>query len=458
MTSTLSSRSNPLSPAPAAVVPQRMVVVQSGARDAYQLALALEEAGMLECLVTDLFWPSRRPFAQVLARSLPAGVRGLLAQRSEPRLPASRVQLCALTGLGTLLLDKLPQAPLSLRRRMTRLADRTLGRTAGRLANARGAGLLSYSYYGYDAFTHYAGAGMLFQLHPHPASMRRILREELQAHPDCARSLQQEWELALPEQEFDHLCRETTMAHSFLVASSFTRSTLVDNGTPRDAVHVVPYGVDAARFTPDPARRPASGGKLRLLFVGRINQRKGIKYLLDALRLLDSPEIELTVCGRVVDDLALFRPFGDRITIRPDVSAAELVAAYQTADLFVFPSVAEGFGQVLLEALASGLPILSTTHTAAPDLIESGRQGFIVEPRRPELLADRIEWALTHRAELSAMREQARLLAEQFTWQRFRLGVAAAVREALHSAASAAPASQGGEISQDAEKGRAYAV
>ena len=212
------------------------------------------------------------------------------------------------------------------------------------------------------------------------------------------------------------------MARRTLAASSFTRSTLIEHGTPADTIRVIPYGVDATRFAPDPTRLAVPGGPLRLLFVGRINQRKGIKYLLEALALLQGRQVELTVCGRVVDNLAIFRPFADQVTIRPDVSPAELRAAYQSADLFVFPSVAEGFGQVLLESLASGLPILSTTHTAAPDLIEEGRQGFVIEPRRPDLLADRIEWALAHRAELRAMRAEARRLAESFTWERFRRG------------------------------------
>ncbi len=395
------------------------------------VSLALADAGLLEALVTDLFWPSDRAWARSFAERLPALLRRLLQQRSEPRLASTAVRLCAVTGGMTLLLEKLRKVPAPLRRRMMRYGDRTLGRTAGQLANDRNAGLLSYSYYGFDAFTRYTGAGILFQLHPHPASMRRILSDELAAHPDCAASLRQEWELALPEEDFQHLVRETEMARCFLVASSFTRSTLVEHGAPFDSVHVIPYGVDTVRFTPDPSRRSASTGKLRLLFVGRINQRKGIKYLLEALQLVASDQIEVTICGRVVDGLELFRPFADRIVIRPDVTHAELVAAYQAADLFVFPSVAEGFGQVLLEALACGLPILSTTHTAAPDLIESGRQGFVIEPGDSRQLAERIHWALTHREDLFHMRAEARRLAEQFTWQRFREGVVEAVRRSF---------------------------
>ena len=145
----------------------------------------------------------------------------------------------------------------------------------------------------------------------------------------------------------------------------------------------MPYGVDLEHYRPaERSTHRDSAGPLELLFVGRINQRKGLTYLLDALRLLNTDQLRLTICGRVVDDLSLFKSFGSQIQIRPSVSAEELVRAYQSADLFVFPSVAEGFGQVLLESLASGLPILSTTHTAAPDLIDSGVEGFIVEPRR----------------------------------------------------------------------------
>lgn len=411
---------------------RKAVVVQSGARDAYQVARALADAGMLEALVTDLFWPADRSWAQSLGRRLPPAICAMLSQRSESSLPSSRVRLCALYGLSALLLDKLPGAPLSLRLRVTRWTDAKLGRKAGRLASSTGAGLLSYSYYGYDAFSHYPHPGMLFQLHPHPASMRRILSDELHAHPDCAESLEQEWELALPENDFEHLVRETSMAAHFLVASSFTRSTLVDHGASASSITVIPYGVDLSHFRPSPEPRSTSG-PLQLLFVGRINQRKGIKYLLEALRLLNTPEVHLTVCGRVVDSLDLFKPFANQIDIRPDVSPKELLLQYQRADLFVFPSVAEGFGQVLLEALACGLPILSTTRTAAPDLIENGIQGFIVPPCRPELLAQYIDWAVTHRNDLATMRRLARLRAEEFTWDRFRSGVVRTVSAFLAS-------------------------
>lgn len=407
----------------------RAVVVQSGARDAYQVALALSEADMLEALVTDLFWPADRPWARIAERLLPPGLRQQLRRRSAPQLPSTRVRQLAFRGAQTIFLERFPRASAAARRSAMRAADAALGRYAGTLARRTGTALLSYSYYGYDAFRAYARPGILFQLHPHPATMRRLLAAELALHPDCAESLKQEWELSLPQEDYDHLVRETAMARSFLVASTFTRSTLIEHGADPRRIRTIPYGVDTERFAPAEAETPSGDSPLHLLFVGRINQRKGIKYLLEALQMVRSRDIKLTVCGRVVDSLDIFRPFADQVEIRPSVSEAELAAAYRSADLFVFPSVAEGFGQVLLESLASGLPILSTNRTAAPDLITEGVEGWVVPPGDAHALADRLDWALSHRRELRAMRPLARACAERFTWARFRAGVVDAVRE-----------------------------
>ncbi len=397
----------------------KAVVVHGGARDAYQLAIGLSEAGLLEALVTDLFWSEASAGGSTLSRLLPARILRLFRQRSAVELPGDYVRMVRTAALGGLI-DRLSFLPFSMRRWIARSSDAALGRAAGNLAKKAGTGLVSYSYFGYDAFKAYGRGGLLFQAHPHPATMRRILHQELNDHPDCAESLEKEWELALPEEDFQHLLRETSMASHYLAASSFTRDSLVANGIAKDRIRVVPYGIDLQRFCPDPGKRFTRTARLRLLFVGRINQRKGIKYLVEALRLLPMSQIEVVICGRVVDALEIFKPLQSHVEIRPNISGQDLVRAYQAADLFVFPSVAEGFGQVLLESLACGLPILSTTNTAAPDLIQDGIEGFIVEPRRPDLLAARIEWALQHRVQLAEMGLRARQRAEYFTWKRFR--------------------------------------
>jgi glycosyltransferase involved in cell wall biosynthesis len=401
----------------------KVVTVHRGARDNYQVARALSEGGMLEALVTDLYWPADRGWAHVVERLAPRRV-GALRSRNERFLPSGQVVSCWRNGLYSLGLSKSRFVPFERQRHAVRSCDGELGRLAGKLATERKAALLSYSYYGHSAFGAYAGEQprMLFQLHPHPGAVRDILLQERSLHPECAASLDKEWELALPKADFNRLVEESAMPEYWLVASSFSKLTLVDAGLPAARIHVIPYGTDLDRFAQRKGRAIASR-PLQLLFVGTLGQRKGITYLLEAVNMLPPGSVELTVCGRAVDDLELFRRSGTPVRLRPSVSPEDLLDAYHAADVFVFPSLAEGFGHVLLEAMASGLPIISTTRTAAPDLIDHSKEGFVVDPGNSVQVATCIEYFLRHPERVVTMGEAARRRAEYFTWDRFRHSV-----------------------------------
>jgi len=320
---------------------------------------------------------------------------------------------------------KADMVPSEWQSRAIRWCDEDLGRRAGKLATESNAALLSYSYYGHSSFSNYRGERrILFQLHPHPSAVRSILRRERELHPDCASSLDKEWELMLPDEDFERLVEEVGMAQHWIVASNFTKQTLIDNGIPKDLIEVSPYGIELKSFTCK-EYTPVGNGPLKLLFVGTIAQRKGIKYLLQALALLPAGSVELTVCGRPVDDLSLFQKAGmSSIRLFPSIESSALRQAYREADVFVFPSVAEGFGQVLLEAMASGLPIISTDRTAAPDLIKQGREGLVIQAGDPAALAHAIENFLRDRSLPQVMGRAARQRAEYFTWERFRKQIA----------------------------------
>jgi len=410
----------------------KTVAVHRGARDGYQVARALQEAGLLETLVTDLYWPADRKTAQRIENIAPRKASTALRCRHAEGLPSAAVETCWMSGLSSLAASKSRWLPFNLNREATRWCDRNLGHKAGRIATEKGAAILSYSYYAHTAFSNLTDATprILFQLHPHPQSVRSILQEERRLHPECASSLDKEWELALPESDFKRLVDEVGMAQHWIVASHFTRQTLLDAGIPKEGIAVIPYGTKINDFSWK--REPFSQRPLRLLFVGTLTQRKGIKYLIQALELLPPGRVELTVCGRPVDDLAIFRESRIPIQVYPAISAPGLQDAYRVADVFVFPSLVEGFGHVLLEAMANGLPIISTERTAAPDLIEHGREGFIIRAGNAGDLAVHIEEFLRQPALVATMGEAARRRAEYFTWSRFRQGIARFVGDVLH--------------------------
>lgn len=389
------------------------------------MARSLADNGLLAGLVTDLYWPADRRWAQRIEGAGPKKVAAALRRRYAETLPASSVEQCLGSGIAAQAISALPHVPFAWTRAAVRWCDHSLGRRAGQLATEKNAAILAYSYYAQSAFAHYSGdqPRILFQLHPHPASVRAILTRERELNPDCATSLDKEWEIALPEEDFVRLVEEPLTADYCLAASQFTKRTLVEAGIPARKISVIPYGIDIDRFSARKPSRP-SGSPLRLLFVGTICQRKGIKYLLEALELLPQGKVELTICGRQVDDLALLRGKMTPIKVYPSISNEGLIAAYRDADVFVFPSLAEGFAQVLLEAMASGLPIIATDRTAAPDLIQEGVEGFIAKAGSAQDLAVQIEKFLQDPRKVVSMGEAARKRAHQLSWKRFRDQVA----------------------------------
>jgi rhamnosyl/mannosyltransferase len=161
----------------------------------------------------------------------------------------------------------------------------------------------------------------------------------------------------------------------------------------REKCSVVPLGVDPERFTPNYHTRP---GTFNLLFVGRLRYYKGLDTLIEAL--IDVPDTHLTVVGdgpMREQWLALSNSLGlqKRITFVGDVPDADLPDVYRSADAFVLPANAraEAFGQVLLEAMASGLPCITTElGTGTSWIVQDGVTGLVVPARNPYKLAQAI--------------------------------------------------------------------
>jgi len=101
--------------------------------------------------------------------------------------------------------------------------------------------------------------------------------------------------------------------------------------------------------------------------------------------------------------------------------------------LFVLPSLAEGFAHVILEAMSSGLPVLTTASTCAPDVLEDGVHGFIVPIRDARAIAEKITWGRSHRSDLYRMGLAAASRARTYTWERFRKGLVNAYARMVES-------------------------
>ena len=261
------------------------------------------------------------------------------------------------------------------------------------------------------------GLAVLNQVIGHLEHGLALGREEAERAPQFAESMPDSpaWIVARHRAELAETDR-------VIVPSDYVRDTLVARGVPGGKIATIPYGVDVERFRPPESPRPA--GRLRVLFVGHLSQRKGIGYLLEAARRLRRlPGFELVLVGRMIGAAAAFAPYEGLFRHVPHVPFHEVHALFQDADIFAYPSLHEGSAFVTYEALASGLPVVTTPNAGA--VVRDGVEGYVVPIRDVDALVGRIERLHADPALRAAMSEAARRRALEFTWAAYRRRVAA---------------------------------
>lgn len=201
------------------------------------------------------------------------------------------------------------------------------------------------------------------------------------------------WKVSPPVSRAYAIAREQkiyALANAITVPSSVARRSFLQMGVPADKVHVIPYGVRLDHFTrtTEPPR-----DSFEVLFAGQVSLRKGIPYLLEAFARLRHPNKYLTIVGSIMDDI---RPLlahlpTDKVTFTGSIPQPELARKMSTSHLLVLPSIEEGLALVQGQAMACGCPVLATTATGAEDLFTDGVEGFIIEDRDIDMLAERMQ-------------------------------------------------------------------
>jgi glycosyltransferase involved in cell wall biosynthesis len=188
--------------------------------------------------------------------------------------------------------------------------------------------------------------------------------------------------------------------------SEWVRQSLVDDyGIPESRTRMIRPGVDLAALSPRSARTP---GEARFLFVGADFERKGGPLILEALQSLQSPWHLDVVTKSPLDATP-------QISVHRNLTpnTPELYTLFTAADVFVFPTTADSFGFVVVEAMAAGLPVIATKTGAIPEAVEDGRTGILVQVGDSARLKESLAWMAEHPAERGRMGELGRIVAEE---------------------------------------------
>lgn len=373
----------------------KYIVVHAGARDWYRLAISLYENNRLAYLVTDdiIF---RKEYRNLFPRSM------------------IKISWIAL-------FFKFLEKVVSSKMGFNIYKDYWLGRKAGKLSNKKKLPIFSCCRYAMTAFNiSKIHPKILFQYHPQSGCVKEILQDEVDKNPMAKKTILEETEFRYSKKQLDDSIFEVKLSDFAVGASTFTLKTLIKQGMTENCVHMAPYGVNIKDFKPRNNFRKID--KMRFLFVGSFSQRKGISYLLQAFKELEDEgeNFSLTMTGRGIMDYELVKSYNLKcLETHVNLPLEELVKLMQESDVFVFPSICEGFGLVLIQAMATGMPLITTYNTSGPDFIEEGKDGFLIETQDIEAIKNKVRYFLQNPEEVKRMGQNAISKSKDFTWERF---------------------------------------
>jgi glycosyltransferase involved in cell wall biosynthesis len=249
--------------------------------------------------------------------------------------------------------------------------------------------------------------------------------------------------IEVPEAYFRRREREWAVADKILVNSEFCRQALLQQGVPAEKLFVVPlcyeaesggWKVENGRWKTEEGRRKMearSGGircpnshlsssisdsPLRVLFLGQVILRKGIQYLVEAARLMPPARVRFDVVGPIGVSAMAIQPAPPNVIFHGRVSRDQAAAWYRQADVFVLPTISDGFAITQLEAMANGLPVVATP--CCGEVVTDTVDGFVVPARDPQALATTFQRYLDDAKLLLRQREAAFAKSSQFTLER----------------------------------------
>ena len=247
-------------------------------------------------------------------------------------------------------------------------------------------------------------------------SAHKLLATEQQRWP--------EWMSTMPglddsKEKLDRKDNELLLADKILVASTFTANTLIDFPGKLAPVHVIPYGFPSVNDTDRDYENFNTNRPLKLLFVGSLSQRKGIADLFEAVKNIGK-QVELTIVGTKTTDDCL--PLNEALTRHrwiPSIPHDEVLQLMRENDILVFPSLFEGFGLVITEAMSQGTPVITTDRTAGPDLIKHGINGWLIKAGSTIALENAIKEVLLNPQNIATVGKAAMETARLRPWKTY---------------------------------------
>jgi glycosyltransferase involved in cell wall biosynthesis len=200
----------------------------------------------------------------------------------------------------------------------------------------------------------------------------------------------------------------------YIAPSNFVKKSLINEGIDKEKIFVVPFGVDVKKFKPVEKDHNET---FKVAFSGNVNNRKGIPYLIQAWKELNLKDAELNIYGRVYPEVKKYFKDAEKYNIKIHGFVSNIYGELPKNHIHVFPSLLEGSAKSIYEALACGLPVITTENSGS--VVEDEKEGFIIPTQDIEILKEKILFFYNNRDKIEEFGKNARKKAEQYTWENY---------------------------------------
>ena len=398
---------------------QNIILSHVGIQHSHRIIFALQQVGRLRFFYTAYYY-KQNFVATIIEKLNPSLHQSLLAVRSFSGLDDRHIRIFPAFDILKVLTWKvlgLTQFAISFVRKFDAYYDKFLALFYVPKTPCVWISYVNCSLYSFQAVKKRGGIAVLDMPTLHHRSIKKILEEEKILTPEFAASLT---DVFIPEL-YPRLEAEFEEATFITVPSDFVRQSLVENGIAPEKIVKIPYGTHLTPIDPPTIQPYKAGTTLELVFVGQIQQKKGVKYILEAVKNLRERgcNVRLRLVGKVFDCAEALSYYDGHYELVPFMPREQLRELFLNAHILVSPSLIEGSSLTIMEAMAVGLLPIVSEHCGA-EAVRTGENGYIVPIRSSEIFETHITDLLENPAKMADMRIAAvNTIQNEFRWENY---------------------------------------
>lgn len=399
---------------------KKVMVFHPGQQHSYRLATALNKVGLLGCYCTTVY---NRPAS--LTRKMLSFLKGDSKIRAEARhcngiRNDQVVQFGEFFGLLTILFDKLKWNRVG--KSWNQFVNDYCGKKAAKYAIKNGYDcVISYNNNSKSIFEYLSKyAPKIIRVMDASAAnvlyMKNIYERDMELAPDFKSLLLQERGILWNKRYQNRINVENTLAQYILAGSEFVKKTYVELGFPQERVFICPYGVNLEEFKPINMTEYDGIRPLECIYVGGTKELKGISYLLEAFMDIPKEKAVLTVVGAITLSPEMFEKYSKKISFTGTILHSQVADMLREKDVMVFPSLGDGFGLAVIEAMSSGIPVIASENTGSAELIRNKQNGFVIPIQDKDAIINSLYWIIDHPKDYVQMARNARVSVKNLSW------------------------------------------